>query len=215
MFVIIIPTSLNSQTSIIKKDFFAFFINKISFEEIHKASIERNFTVVLLPEVDRFEKYTSDVNMLSFAMSKTQYHELYLKAQKSFDQYQNLYNSNSNVSRKSDGSDYLQTPIALGYDKYGRQVATPQEIAAKQKEAEGKKNKEPSVDANLLCRCRLFSYWDSHKDVCNTEEKKAGLGIQKFWESSCPVDYSFSKDSYGGNNSKDLILKYDKDNEPY
>jgi len=239
-----IPLSANTfaQTNLEKVDYFLLFIGGLSTEQIIEGSKSRNLEVNLISEDRAFDKYMvktfwetarnsnatpwNDYDKYGFreGLTKDQFHNLYLKVKDSYDKFRANKN-NGNLAPlsyydkpgtgKIDLNEISNNRLPPGYDEYGRQIASPQEVAKKRAEYDAEQKNPPKEDYSLLCKCRYHSYWSTHKTDCDNEERKFGLQVKTIWETICPQTYSLNINSFGGLNKKDMIIKYDKDESPF
>lgn len=231
-----------TQTNPTKIDYFPLFIGGLSTEQIIEGSKSRNLEVNLISEDKAFVKYMAssfwetarnskatpwdDYKKHGFSegLTHNQFHNLYITVKDSYDKFQANKN-NGNLAPlwyydkpgtgKIDLNEISNNRLPPGYDEYGRQIASPQEVAKKRAEYEAEQKNPPKEDYSLLCKCRYHSYWYSNQTICDNEEKKFGLQVKTIWETICPQTYSLNINSFGGLNKKDMIIKYDKDGLPF
>jgi hypothetical protein len=125
------------DTKPVQKDFLPFYVNGFSHDEIAKGAREENFSLGMLPEQDAFKKYTSKGGIYE-GMPENTFHDFYGKAHASYDNFQtNQYNDRvapywehdkPEVNGKESGVTGI---VPDGYDRYGRQIATMDQVASK------------------------------------------------------------------------------------
>ena len=202
-------------------DYLPFYIGSLSTEEILKAM--KDGTVLPLSFDEANKRYRGQ-NGIYKDIPYEEFKEIYRKSMESYALFVKRKNNGFKADRwQYDAPDGLSGDIDLnipssgwgepGYDQFGNMTATPQEVAAAREKAN--KLQESSLDTELLCKCRFLSYWESHQESCNKEERKAGANLKSFWEKNCNLRYSLTKESFGSNSRKTAILMWDKDNMPY
>ena len=224
-------TNIFAQTNLPKHDYFLYYVGGLTMVEIADDAQKEKYELLMLPEDKSFQKYTSNdfwaglnptqetINTMKQAgfykgISREDFHKVYVMANNSFKDFHNTFHL-ACVDKTGLGYYDSQGRVLPGYDEYGRQIASPQEVAKKRAEYEAEQKNPPKEDYTLLCECRYHSYWSTHKTDCDNEERKFGLQVKTIWETICPQTYSLNINSYGGLNKKDMIIRYDKDGLPF
>ncbi len=191
-----------------KAEYFEMWATGNSHDVIFMLSNNNHFSLYLLPEDKAFEKYTQKGNILE-GMAKDKFHTFYLRAK---DSYEGRIPNDVHVSIVNPNYDSgVRGSQPIGYDRYGRMIASPDEIIKKKEDSKN----ASQVDYTEVCKCRYQSYLNLHKDACHKEEQKWGMLLQSIWETNCTQNYSLKSDAFNGLNEKDLIIMYDSHGDPY
>ena len=121
-----------------KTDFLPFFARGFSHEDIAEHSRQNNYTLTLLPEDKSYDKYSRQGGLLE-GIPKDKFHDIYDKAKQSYDGFATTqYNGkiapfwqyDKPESKQPDYDSGVTGGIPEGVDKYGRMIATPDQLAA-------------------------------------------------------------------------------------
>src|ERR1035437_679299 len=134
-----LPDDPTVKQPIEKHDYTPYFLGGLSSEEISNDAKTNKYELTLLPEDQAYSKYAGKGGIYE-GLDQTKFHDYYLKAHDSYDKYQtNQFNGNvaplweydkNLLSGKIDLSQKSGGRIPAGYDEFGRQIATPAEVAA-------------------------------------------------------------------------------------
>ena len=132
------PTITPEKKEVEKRDFLPMFAGGFTHEDMATHARENGYTFTLLPEDKSFEKYASKGGMLE-GITKDKFHEVYQKAHDSYGGYATTKYNGSVAPFWQYDKPELKTPeydesvtggMPEGVDKYGRIIATRDELAA-------------------------------------------------------------------------------------